>query len=96
MRAGKILVAAVACTVAACSSGAAATGQQSAPPPPQVTLGTGGAGATGSYPAAAWPQYGQNAARTGIAEGQPPVDRAPGRRRVRPAARRRRHGHRGD
>ena len=71
MRAGKILLAAVACTVAACSSGTAATETQTAPPPAQVTLGTGGAAATGSYPAAAWPQYGQNAARTGIAADLP-------------------------
>jgi hypothetical protein len=71
MRAGKILVAAVACTVAACSSGVAATETQTAPPPALVTLGTGGAGATGSYPAAAWPEFGQNAARTGIAAGLP-------------------------
>src|ERR1700759_3872714 len=67
MRAGKILLAAMACTVAACSSGVAATGTQTAPPPAQVTLGTGGTGATDSYPAAAGPEGGQNAARTGIA-----------------------------
>ena len=103
MRAGKILLAAVACTVAACSSGVAATETQTAPPPAQVTLGTGGAGGTGSYPAAAWPQYDQNAARTGVAADLPAagplshrVDRPPGRRRLRPAARGRRHGHRRD
>src|SRR3984885_189400 len=71
MRAGKILLAAVACTVAACSSGVAATETQTAPPPAQVTLGPGGAGATGSSPAAAWRQYAQNAARTGIAADLP-------------------------
>ena len=65
---GKILLAALACTVAACSSGVTATGTQTAPPPAQVTLGTG---ATGTYPAAAWPEFGQNAARTGIAAGLP-------------------------
>ena len=70
MRAGKILLAAVACTVAACSSGTAATDQQSAPPPAQVTLGTSSPSA-GGHPAAAWPQYGQNAARTGIAADLP-------------------------
>ena len=68
MRAAKVLLAAMACTVAACSSGVAATETQTAPPPPQVTLG---AGATGSYPAAAWPEFGQNAARTGIAADLP-------------------------
>jgi polyvinyl alcohol dehydrogenase (cytochrome) len=71
MRAGKILLAATACAVAACSSGTAATDQQSAPPPPQVTLGTDPG--AGSYPAAAWPEFGQNAARTGIAAGLPPA-----------------------
>jgi hypothetical protein len=69
MRAGKILLAAMACTVAACSSGAAATGQQSAPPPAQVTLGADPS--RGGHPAAAWPQFNQNAARTGIAAGLP-------------------------
>jgi putative pyrroloquinoline-quinone binding quinoprotein len=69
MRAGKILLAAMACTVAACSSGIAATGQQSAPPPAQVTLGTDPS--AGGHPAAAWPQFNQNAARTGIAAGLP-------------------------
>jgi polyvinyl alcohol dehydrogenase (cytochrome) len=71
MRAGKILLAAMACTVAACSSGTAATDQQSAPPPAQVTLGTDGPGASAGRPAAAWPQFNQNAARTGIAAGLP-------------------------
>ena len=60
----------MACTVAACSSGTTATGQQNAPPPAQVTLGTSNPSA-GGYPAAAWPQYGQNAARTGIAADLP-------------------------
>jgi polyvinyl alcohol dehydrogenase (cytochrome) len=69
MRAARILLAAMACTVAACGSGAA-TGAQGAPPPAQVTLGPG-AGSTGGNPAAAWPEYGQNAARTGIAAGLP-------------------------
>jgi polyvinyl alcohol dehydrogenase (cytochrome) len=71
MRAGKILLAAMACTVAACSSGTAATGQQSAPPPAQVTLGTDGPSAASGHPAAAWPQFNQNAARTGIADDLP-------------------------
>src|SRR5215469_4442019 len=70
MRAGKILLAATACTVAACSGGTTATGQQNTPPPAQVTLGASSPGA-GGHPAAAWPQYGQNAARTGIAGGLP-------------------------
>ena len=70
MRAGKILFAAMACTVAACSSGTTATSQQSAPPPAQVTLGTSSPVADG-HPAAAWPEYGQNAARAGAAAGLP-------------------------
>jgi hypothetical protein len=69
MRAGKILLAAMACTVAACSSGVAATETQTAPPPALVTLGTDPS--AGGHPAAAWPQYGQNAARTGIAADLP-------------------------
>ena len=60
----------MACTVAACSSGTTATSQQSAPPPAQVTLGTSSPVADG-HPAAAWPQYGQNAGRAGVAAGLP-------------------------
>jgi outer membrane protein assembly factor BamB len=70
MRAARILLAAMACTVAACSTGVAATGTQNAPPPAQVTLGSG-AGGAGRNPAAAWPEFGQNGARTGVAAGLP-------------------------
>jgi len=69
MRAARILVAAAVCAVAACSSGVAATGTQSAPPPASVTLSPGSA--QGSHPAAAWPEFDENAARTGVATGLP-------------------------
>jgi len=71
MRAAKILLAATACTVAACSSGAASTGTQTAPPPAQVTLGTASPGGASAYPSAAWPEFDQNAGRTGDAAGLP-------------------------
>src|SRR5215469_6548556 len=67
--------AAAACVVAACSSGGgAASGAHSATAPansasaPSSLTNTGG-GAPG--PAAAWPEYGQNAGRTGVAAGLP-------------------------
>ena len=79
MRAARVLLAATACAVAACSSGVTATGTRSAPPPAPVTLGSGGSGSSGSgaggYPAAAWPEFGQNPARTGIAAGLPAAGR---------------------
>jgi outer membrane protein assembly factor BamB len=58
---------AVACTTAACTSGAA-TGSASgpsAPPAAQKTLGA--AGGTRSHPAATWPQFNRDAARSGVA-----------------------------
>jgi len=79
-RTARILLAATACAVTACTSSVAATGAgagagtgagtQSAPPPPQTTLSPG-AGPAAAYPAAAWPEYDGNAARTGVATGLP-------------------------
>lgn len=72
---GASVLAAAACTVAACTSGASSSGtagSSMAPSAtiPQKTLGTGSA-SPGAYPAAAWPEFGQNAARTGVAAGLP-------------------------
>ncbi|HEX8009091.1 MAG TPA: PQQ-binding-like beta-propeller repeat protein, partial [Trebonia sp.] len=62
---------AVACITAACTSGVSATGTSgpSAPPPPQKTLGSGGG--MQPHPAAAWPQFNRDAARSGVAAGLP-------------------------
>jgi polyvinyl alcohol dehydrogenase (cytochrome) len=68
MRAAKVLLATAVCAVTACSSGVAATGTQSAPPPASVTLSPG---TQGKDPAAAWPEFDGNAARTGVATGLP-------------------------
>lgn len=54
--------------VAACSSGTAAPAGPGTPPP--RTLG-GGTSSPGTYPAAAWPEFNQNAARTGVVAGLP-------------------------
>jgi outer membrane protein assembly factor BamB len=73
---GTALAAAVVAIVAACTSSGAASGAQgparSPDGPSQVTLGDGPALA---HPAAAWPQYNQNAARTGVAAGLPRAGR---------------------
>ncbi len=83
MRAARILpgsvLAAALCAVAACTGGTPATGAPatggpagSAPGPiAEHTLGATGTGGPGTYPAAAWPEFDQNAARTGIAPGLP-------------------------
>jgi polyvinyl alcohol dehydrogenase (cytochrome) len=55
-------LAAAACVVAACTGGGVAAGNASA-------SSSSASGATTAYPAAAWPQFDQNAARTGIAHG---------------------------
>ena len=62
--------AAAACVVAACGSGATGAPGTTAPAPTQVTLSSG-AGQPGTNPAAAWPEYNQDAARTGVATGLP-------------------------
>ncbi|MBV9383908.1 MAG: PQQ-binding-like beta-propeller repeat protein, partial [Streptosporangiaceae bacterium] len=54
-----------------CSATSAA--QQSGPPPSTRTLGPGASASP--YPAAAWPEYGGNAARTGVAAGVPAAGR---------------------
>jgi outer membrane protein assembly factor BamB len=67
----------VACAVAACTSGSDATGggnaasdSPSAASPGLKTLAPG-AGDPGAHPAAAWPTFHQNAARTGVVAGLP-------------------------
>jgi outer membrane protein assembly factor BamB len=85
MRAGKLipgLMAAAVCMVAACTGGStpsggappgdtAPPGDSAAAPPAERTLAGTATSAPGTYPAAAWPEFGQNAARTGIASGLP-------------------------
>jgi outer membrane protein assembly factor BamB len=70
----------VACAVAACSGGGDAPGDEpgtaspsavsSAASPALKTLGPG-ASSLGAHPAAAWPTFNKNAARTGVAAGLP-------------------------
>jgi polyvinyl alcohol dehydrogenase (cytochrome) len=63
--------AATACVVAACSSGGAAGAPgTTAPAPTQATLSSG-ASQPGTNPAAAWPEYNKDPARTGVATGLP-------------------------
>jgi polyvinyl alcohol dehydrogenase (cytochrome) len=69
MRAARILLATTVGAVTACTSGVA-TSTQSAPTPPSVTLSSGPSQAA-AYPAAAWPEFDKNAARTGVATGLP-------------------------
>src|SRR5215469_6056049 len=74
MRAGKLipaLMAAAVCMVTACTGGSAPPGDSTAAPPAQHTLAATATSVPGTYPAAAWPEFGQNAARTGIAAGLP-------------------------
>jgi len=70
------ILAAAACVVAACTGGgvAASSASGSATTAPATTGTTTAPATTGTparHPAAAWPQFGQNAARTGIADGLP-------------------------
>jgi outer membrane protein assembly factor BamB len=66
---GTVLVA-TACAVAACTGGGiAANAANGAANGAAALPGTQGPGTSASYPAAAWPQFGQNAARTGVAVG---------------------------
>ena len=78
------LLAAAACAVAACSGGGGiagiagvegtAGGSINDPGgPPEITLSASAAG--GAHPAAAWPEFNQNGARTGIAPGLPRAGR---------------------
>ena len=82
MRAGKLipgLMAAAVCMVAACSGGgmpsgdSTPSGDSAAAPPAQRTLAATATSGPGTYPAAAWPEFNQNEARTGIASGLPPA-----------------------
>jgi outer membrane protein assembly factor BamB len=59
------VAAAAVCVLAVCTSAAAATAQGASLGPPN----SGAAAQT--YPAAAWPEFGQNAAHTGVAAGLP-------------------------
>jgi polyvinyl alcohol dehydrogenase (cytochrome) len=59
------ILAAAACVVAACTGGGVAASGASG----SVTTAPAATGTTPRYPAAAWPQFDQNAARTGAADG---------------------------
>jgi hypothetical protein len=63
--------AAAACVVAACTGGVAASGVHSATTPANSAPARSSPGGTAIGPASAWPEYGQNAARTGVAAGLP-------------------------
>jgi hypothetical protein len=63
--------AAAACVVAACTGGGAASGAHSATTPANSAPALNSPGGTAIGPASAWPEYGQNAARTGIAADLP-------------------------
>jgi outer membrane protein assembly factor BamB len=68
--------AAAACVIAACTSGGGAvSGAHSATAPANSAAPSapGGPAAGAPGPAAAWPEYGQNAGRTGVAAGLPPA-----------------------
>ncbi len=67
-------LAAAACLAAACTGGGVAAGAargsvQNPSGPPRITLGS--AGGAQPNPAAAWPEFDLNAARTGVAKGLP-------------------------
>src|SRR5437763_4161698 len=66
---GAVLAAAAACGGSAGGGGGTSTG--SAPPSRTLTTAPAGGGASGgaggSHPAAAWPTYGRDAARSGVA-----------------------------
>lgn len=63
------LLAAAACAIAACGGGTAGKGAASASGAAPAITEQRGAAPGGGYPAAAWPEFGQNAARTGVAAG---------------------------
>jgi polyvinyl alcohol dehydrogenase (cytochrome) len=67
------LVVAAICALAACTSDSTPAGGTPAggAPPAQHTLGGTGTSSPGTYPAAAWPEFGQNPGRTGVAAGLP-------------------------
>jgi outer membrane protein assembly factor BamB len=70
------VLAALLCAVAACSgSSVTASSAPSATVPAEKTLGGTGSGSPGAYPTAAWPEFDQNAARTGVATGLPNAGR---------------------
>jgi outer membrane protein assembly factor BamB len=74
-------LAVAACSIVACTGGGGGGGTgtaQGGPTgnpggPPQITLGA--STAAGAHPAAAWPEFDQNAARTGVAPGLPRAGR---------------------
>jgi hypothetical protein len=63
--------AAAACVVAACTGGVAASSAPSATAPANSASARSSPGGTVAGPAAAWPEYGQNAGRAGVAAGLP-------------------------
>ena len=63
--------AAAACVVAACTSGGAASSAPSATAPARSAPAPSSPAGTASGSAAAWPEYGQNAGRSGVAAGLP-------------------------
>ena len=63
--------AAAACVVAACTSGGAASSAPSATAPASSAPAPSSPAGTASGSAAAWPEYGQNAGRSGVAAGVP-------------------------
>jgi hypothetical protein len=73
--------AAAACMAAACTSGDIAASSATAPASSAPALSSPGGtatrppGPTGAFPASAWPEYGQNAGRTGVAAGLPAAGR---------------------
>jgi hypothetical protein len=75
------VLAATACALAACTGGGSVAGiagieqgsVDNPSGPPEITLGA--STVTGAHPAAAWPEFNQNAARTGIAPGLPRAGR---------------------
>jgi polyvinyl alcohol dehydrogenase (cytochrome) len=72
-RTRRAVLAATACVmmaaVAACASGTATTGTPGTPA--QRTLGGDETSSPGTYPTAGWPEFNQNAARTGVVAGLP-------------------------
>ena len=96
---GAVLAAAAACSGTAGGGGGTSTGSA----PPSRTLTPTPAPDSGAHPAAAWPTYGRDVARSDVAAGvatpgplNGELAGAPGRRGLRPAAAGRRHGDRGD
>jgi outer membrane protein assembly factor BamB len=65
-----VVAVALGAALAACGGSGASGSQSSGPAPPARTLPAAGT-AGRAYPAAAWPQFGNGAARSGVAAGSP-------------------------